>query len=420
MKRKLLHTVEGLRDLHPYATGEKKVIENNLVSVFNHYGYEQVETPTFEYYDIYHYERGTQDARALYKFFNREGEILALRPDVTPSIARFTATYYNHQKSPRRFCYVGNVFINSENYQGKPREFTQAGVECIGIGNEEADAETIAMAVNSLQAAGLKEFQLDIGHADFFNGLSEEAGLDEATQEEVRLLIDEKNFIGLETLLKDLKINDHLRIALTALPTLFGQIEVLDRARSLTTNTKALAAIDRIEKVYEILKEYEVDRYISFELGMVSRLQYYTGVIFKGYTYGTGISIVDGGRYDALLSTYEYDAPAVGFAIRVDEVVSALNRQGLSVDVPKIDTLMIYQKPFRAQAIRLAETLRRQGMTLELGLNGKSVEESIAYGQEKGIGGMMHLLDRDTIELVNLSDGEKQTVRVSQLLEGGL
>ena len=420
MKRKLLHTVEGLRDLHPHATGEKTVIENNLVNVFRHYGYEQVETPTFEYYENYHYKRGTQDARHLYKFFNREGEILALRPDVTPSIARFTATFYNHQNSPRRFCYVGNVFINSENYQGKPREFTQAGVECIGLGNEEADAEIIAMAVSSLQAAGLREFQIDIGHADFFNGLAEEAGLDESIQEEVRLLIDEKNFIGLENLLKDLKIDENIRVALTALPTLFGQIEVLDRARSLTTNAKALEAINRIEKVYEILKEYEADQYISFELGMVSQLQYYTGMIFKGYTFGTGISIVDGGRYDALLSTYEYDAPAVGFAIRVDEVVSALNRQGITIEVPNIDTLMIYQKPYRAQAIRLAETLRRQGMTLELGINGKTIEESIAYGKEKRIGGMMHLIDRDTIELINLSSGEKQKVRVSQLLEGGL
>jgi ATP phosphoribosyltransferase regulatory subunit len=420
MNNQILHTVEGLRDIHPLDTRKKQQIERNILDLFNHYGYEQVQTPTFEYYDIYHYERGTEDSKNLYKFFNREGDILSLRPDVTPSIARYTATFYNHEKSPKRFSYLGNVFYNNENYQGKLREYTQAGVECIGIANADADAESIALAINALLASGLQEFQLDIGHAGFFKGLAAEAGLSDEFSEEVRKLIDDKNYIAIEELLEDLKINETAKKGLLELPTLFGQEEVLERAKELTTNAVALGAIERIKEVYGILKDYDLSEYVSFDLGMVSQLQYYTGVIFKGYTYGTGVSVVDGGRYDALLSTFAYDMPAVGFAIRIDELLNAITRQGITIDVPSINTLIVYEPPYRKTAIQLAEVLRRQGMTVELDTQNHDIEEGKLYGQQKSIGGMMYINDANTVQLIDLKTDETKTVNLSDLSKGGL
>jgi len=420
MNKQLLHTVEGLRDIHVTDTIKKNAIEANILGLFNHYGYEQIQTPTFEYYDIYHYERGTADGKNLYKFFNREGEILALRPDVTPSIARYMATFYNHKNDPMRFCYLGNVFYNNENYQGKLREYTQAGVECIGLGNAEADGESIALAVNALRSSGLKEFQIDIGHAGFFKGLAQEAGFDEEMEEEVRKMIDEKNYIGLEELLDDLQLEEKTKKALIALPTLFGDVDVLKNAMALTNNEIALEAVNRMKEVYEILTEYKVSQYISFDLGMVSKLNYYTGIIFKGYTYDVGDSVVDGGRYDKLLDTFSYDAPAVGFAVKIDELLNALTRQKIEIEVPRVNTLIIYNKEYRKTAIQLAESLRRQGMTVELGINGKTVEESVAYGKDKHIGGMMYLKDEDTVVLTNLANGDEQVAKLSDIVEGGL
>jgi len=420
MKNQLLHTVEGLRDIHPLDTAKKNIVESKILSRFSHYGYEQVETPTFEYYDIYRYERGTSDGKNLYKFFNREGEILALRPDVTPSVARYMSTFYNHTSMPKRFSYVGNVFYNNENYQGKLREYTQAGVECIGIGTADADGESIALAINALLDSGLSEFQIDIGHVGFFNGLTSEAGLDEETTEEVRKFIDEKNFIALEELLSELQIDESVASGLIALPTLFGEVSVLEKAKKLTENPLALYALNWVKEVYEILEEYELAQYISFDLGMVSKLQYYTGIIFKGYTYDVGDSIVDGGRYDNLLNTFSYDVPAVGFAIKVDELLNALDRQKIEVDVEKIHTLLIYQKDYRKMAIKLAEVLRNQGMKVELGINGHSVDESKTYGKEKNIGGMIEIKDSNTVILTDLTTNEETRTRLSDIIEGGL
>jgi len=420
MNNQLLHTVEGLRDIHVIDTSKKNTVERNILNLFNHYGYEQVQTPTFEYYDIYHYERGTADGKNLYKFFNREGEILALRPDITPSIARYMATFYNHTNVPRRFCYLGNVFYNNENYQGKPREYTQAGVECIGLGNAEADAESIALAIKALLSSGLREFKIEVGHAGFFNGLAEEAGLDSEMQEEVRKIIDEKNYIGLEEIVNKLQIDEKTKKGLIALPTLFGEEAVLNKAKEFTNNKKSIEALDRIKEVYEILAEYNVSQFISFDLGIVSQLHYYTGIIFKGYTYDVGDSIVDGGRYDKLLSTFSYDAPAVGFAVKIDELLNAISRQEIEIVVPSINTLIIYNKAFRKTAIILAESLRRQGMTVELGLNGSSVFEAMEYGRSKNIGGMMNLEDHDTITLTNIATGESNVAKISDIIEGGL
>lgn len=420
MSNRLLHTVEGLRDLHPRDISKKNVISNNILHTFSLFGYEQVQTPTFEYFDIYRNERGTSDSKNLYKFFNREGDILALRPDVTPSIARYMSTFYSHVSSPRRFCYIGNVFYNNENYQGKLREYTQAGVECIGFSNADADAECIALSVQSLLSTGLRDFQIDIGHAGFFNGLSEEAGFDKETQEEVRLLIDEKNYIALEELLNELQINETTKAGLLALPTLFGQEEVLERAKALTHNDMANDAILRMKEVYEILKDYQIDRFISFDFGMVSKLQYYTGLIFKGYTYDVGDSIVDGGRYDNLLSTFSYQAPAVGFAVKIDEVLSALTRQHIEIQVDTINTLLVYKENERSTALLLAKALRRSGMTVELGMTTLSISEHISYGKEKSIGGLMILEDRDTVRLVNLSNDDETIAKISDIIEGGL
>jgi ATP phosphoribosyltransferase regulatory subunit len=153
---------------------------------------------------------------------------------------------------------------------------------------------------------------------------------------------------------------------------------------------------------------------------MVSQLQYYTGVIYKGYTYGTGVSVVDGGRYDALLSTFAYDMPAVGFAIRIDELLNAITRQGITIEVPSINTLIVYEPPYRKTAIQLAEVLRRQGMTVELDTQNHGLDHGKQYGQQKSIGGMMYINDANTVQLIDLKTDVTKTVNLSDLSKGGL
>ena len=172
-----LHTPEGVRDIYSNECRAKLAVQDKLHQVLHLYGYQDIQTPTFEYFDVFRKEIGTISSRELYKFFDREGDTLALRPDITPSIARAAATLFETEDFPIRLCYVGSTFINHSSYQGRLKESTQLGAELIGIDSVEADAEMIAMVVDGLKKVGLKEFQVNIGHVDFLQSLMEATGL---------------------------------------------------------------------------------------------------------------------------------------------------------------------------------------------------------------------------------------------------
>ena len=300
MEQRLLHTPEGVRDIYSGEYARKKALLQKLHRVVEGYGYCDIETPTFEYFDVFSREIGTTPSKDLYKFFDREGNTLVLRPDMTPAIARAYAKYFSNEELGVRLSYMGNTFVNNSSLQGHLKEMTQLGAELIGDGSVEADAEITAMIVEMLLAAGLTEFQVSIGHVEFFQSLLAEAGVDKATEQELRRLITNKNNFGVETLLEERNMNEKLTNLFKRLPQMFGNIEVLDQAESMTDNTQALAAIARLRKLYEIIRKYGYEKYISFDLGMLGSYGYYTGVLFRAYTFGTGDAVVKGGRYDQL------------------------------------------------------------------------------------------------------------------------
>jgi ATP phosphoribosyltransferase regulatory subunit len=386
------------------------------MTTFHHYGFKNIQTPTFEFYEVFNHERGTLDVVDMFKFFDRDGHILVLRPDITPSLARFVSTFYKHDLSPKRLCYNGMTFRNNKNYQGKLKEFTQLGCEFFGVDSADADAEMIAIAINSLLATGLKEFKIDIGHAGYFKGLVEEAGIEDAYQEELRYLIDEKNFVAVEELLDSFEIDQMQKQMLLDLPKLFGNLNVLEKAKSTTRSIKAIEAIDRLEKVYDILRDYGVEKYISFDLGMVSQLNYYTGTVFRGYTYETGVSIFDGGRYDTLLAQFGKDMKAVGFAIILDDLAGAIVRQDIKIPVFSINTLLVYNDDTRKEAIRVSEQMRNDGMSIELSLMDQEIKQHIAYGKANNIGGLMYFKEADIVELINLETDETSTTNTKALI----
>ena len=197
----LLHTPDGVRDIYGKECAKKLSVQEGINHVFHLYGYENIETPTFEFFDIFNKQRGSVSSREMFKFFDRDNNTLVLRPDMTPAIARCVAKYYMDETMPLRLCYLERTFINNTSYQGRLKEVTQTGAEMIGDDSSSADAEMIAMVIDSLKAVGLQEFQVELGQVEFFRGLVEEAGMDAETQETLRELIENKNFFGAEELL---------------------------------------------------------------------------------------------------------------------------------------------------------------------------------------------------------------------------
>ena len=410
--RQQMHTPEGVRDIYGIEYKKKLLIEEKLQKVLHLYGYQDIQTPMFEYFDVFGKEVGTIPSKDLYKFFDKEGNTLVLRPDITPSIARVATTIYESEDMPIRLCYKGNTFINHSNYLGRLRENTQLGAELIGVDDIYADAEMIAMAVESLKEVGLKDFQIHIGNVDFFEGLIKETKLEDADEIRLREYIANRNSFGVDELLENKQSKITVKTAFQILPELIGGPEVLKEARKIALNSETLEAVKRLESIYEILVSYEVDKYVTFDFSMHGTYGYYTGIIFRGYTYGTGDAIVKGGRYDTLLEKFGKASPSVGFVIVVDELMSAFARQKVEIPCEYKTTYILYDEDRHSEAISLAKDFRKNGKQTELARKSEShdVESYVAYAKQNMCISMMYLKSNNEIEMINLLTGKVKTV----------
>lgn len=416
MKRQSLHTPDGVRDIYGIECERKFRLEKKLKKVLHLYGYHDIQTPIFEFFEVFGKETGTAPTKELYKFFDREGNILVLRPDITPSIARVAATMFQTEHFPIRLCYVGNTFINRTSYQGRLHENTQLGAELIGEDSVEADAEMIAMAVDCLKEAGLEEFQINIGNVDFFESLIGDANLDKEEELRLRELISNRNYFGVEELLEQAQVKRTTKAAFHVLPELTGGVEILKDAKVIALNARALEAVKRLEALYQILISYGVEKYITFDLSMSGAYGYYTGIIFRAYTYGTGDAIVKGGRYDKLLGKFGEDAPSIGFVIVVDELLNAFTRQKINIPCEHKNLLILYVEGREQEAIRLAKKFRAQGKQTELvrQKEGQSTDDYKAYANRNLCASMIYLDDTSHVEMYNLLTGEKEITRAKE------
>lgn len=321
------HVPVGVEDCLPAECYIKKKIEAALRKAFIVSGYDEIETPTYEYYDVFQSGVGAYMQESMVKFVDAQGRILVLRPDMTVPIARVAATKLAN--SAKRLFYIQNSFASAAPAFGKAGEFTQAGIELIGEDTCFADAEVITLAIKSLITAGLTAFTIDIGQVAFFKGLINDLDLEENQIDELRHAVDSKDVMTIEAVAAQLNLGNDLTKKLSALPNLFGGSEVFEKALALSDKQQCVEAVENLRSVYELLEQYGVEKYISIDFAMLHDIAYYSGIIFRGITPGIGFPVVSGGRYDALLEKFGRSQPATGFALGIKRVMIAMERQEL-------------------------------------------------------------------------------------------
>jgi ATP phosphoribosyltransferase regulatory subunit len=418
MKKDLLHTPEGVRDIYNGECARKLVLQNRLHDVCSLYGCNDIQTPSFEFFDVFNKERGSVPSNEMFKFFDRYGNTLVLRPDMTPAIARTAAKYFEDSRHPLKLCYVGNTFINdSKYYQGRLKESTAVGAELIGDDSIDADIEIISMVIDCMKNAGLEEFQVEVGNVMFFKGLLSEAHISGDEEEMLINLIQEKNYFGVEELLDSLNIDKHISDVLLELPQLFGSIDVLHKAQTLTSNPECLVAIDRLLKLNDYLKEIGYDEYVTFDLGALSTHGYYTGIIFAGYTFGTGEPVVNGGRYDKLIGQFGCDKASVGFSINVDSLMSAINRQKLVIPLEQTGVLLVYAHECLSSALAAAVRLRKAGTKVCMISYDASLteEQYLEFASESQLAKAAFMTENDKVTTVSVNTKEHATISAAQL-----
>lgn len=375
-------TPEGVTDILLKDAQLKAYIEDRLEEVFRSWGFAEVITPTFEFYDVF-LTSGIGPEK-IYKFSDLNGNILALRADLTTPIARIAATRLRESLKPLRLFYIENVFRLRETERGKRDEFPQAGVELIGSSLPSSDAEVIAVAIESLDRLGIKDFQINLGQIGFFKGVIEDAGLSEAEAARIKAKIDRKEIVGLRETLQECDLPEAKRRLILEVPNLCGGEEAIKRALALADNERSREAVENLRAIYRILGEYGLTDRVVIDLGEVRGFGYYTGIMFEGFSRGSGFTILNGGRYDDLIAKFGYPCPAVGFALDIERIKAILRKKSL-IQLPKIDSLIRFTEDLRGEAFRAAKSLRESGKLVELEVMEREEARAILYARAKGI-----------------------------------
>ena len=351
----------GMRDTLPLLYETKEWARNKIQAEMKSWGYQFIETPALEYYETIGEASAILDQQ-LFKLLDQQGHTLVLRPDMTAPIARVAASKLLKQQIPLRLAYSANVYRAQQREGGRPAEFEQIGIECIGNDSISADAEMIALLSDSLKAAGLSSFKISIGHIGFLQGLFLSILGNEDRASLLRKLLYEKNFVGYREHVNALPLSSIDKQRLLAFISLQGDEEILDKAADLLEFDEARQALGELRELSAQLEEYGVREYVSFDLTLVSHMNYYTGALFEVYAGKVGSPIGNGGRYDSLLSKFGWNTPATGFALRMDRLAEAIGETKGTAD----KECVFFSPQRRREAIEFARKRRSEGMAVAL------------------------------------------------------
>ena len=326
MSEPLSRIPDGMRYYFGQEASLRRQVEQTVMSVFEGWSYEEITTPTVDYYSLFEHGMGRSEAHRAFRFTDTDGRLLALRPDVTSGVARAAVTMFADRARPLRLCYAAPVFRQQpQSHTEWRRETTQTGCELMGANSSAADMEVLAIASEIIRHLDLEnDYLITLNDVGIFNGIAKRLALDVGPRDEMRQLVDSRNAADLERFLVDHRFAAEERKALTQLTQLSGKRETLENARRVITNGGSNEALDRLERLWPLIENLDLADHFEIDLGDVARLDYYTGLTFNIYVNGAAARVGSGGRYDGLTSAFGKSEPAVGFVLDLDALTTVL------------------------------------------------------------------------------------------------
>ncbi|MEI6208988.1 MAG: ATP phosphoribosyltransferase regulatory subunit [Desulfuromonadales bacterium] len=412
----------GVSDFLPDTAAKIGYIESRLRRVFELWGFRRIITPKLEYEDVLAIGMGEELKGRTYRFDDRQtGRLLAFPPDITPQVARIVATRLADWPLPHRICYSGRVLRQTEMQTGRSRETFQSGVELIGLDSPEADAEMVAMAIEAMQGLGLDNFKIDLGQVEFCQGVMQASGLGGAALLNLREAVAHKDTSAVADILDKNSVSPESAREISALPRLFGGIEVVDEAMKVASNRRSLAALENMRQILNILDIHGVSNYLTIDLGETRGLDYHTGITFEGFVAGLGEPVCSGGRYDTLTARYGFDAPATGLTFNVLNLLQALqHRPELEASTSR-DFLLFNTRDDRREALEIAMLLRSHGYTTARDIIRRDYDKSLEYARRMNIRFMLVIgEDSGRYSAVQVSSGIAVPLDRSMIAQPGL
>lgn len=353
-------------------------VQDRMTNLFKSRGFSEVMTPSIEFFDVFYGKANAMPQEMMYKMSDNRGRIIALRSDNTMPMMRVATTKLKEFYPPLRLFYNQNVFRINPSLSGRKDEIPQCGVELLGLSGMKADLEVIATAVDALKCVA-SDFRIEIGHIGYFKALISNLDCSDEEKEQIRLYIESKNYAALNDMLK--KDSTPAGKALVELPKLFGGEDVLDRADEISPNEDATTTIKYLRSIYDVLCNMGLGEKIMIDLGLVQQIDYYTGVIFRGYIQGSGEYVLSGGRYDKLAESFGDEMAATGFAVNTE----AISRCVCTCQKAKRpDVIIFYNLQNARAAFEHMETLTSSGLVCEMS-GFDTIEETKKYARIRGI-----------------------------------
>lgn len=354
---------KGTRDLIGNECRKIEYVTNSINKYFDDIGYEEVITPSFEFYNTFNDVYKSIDQEKMYKFYDNEGKILALKSDSTLPIARLVSSKLKDKKFPLRIRYSSKIFKVNKNLSGKKNEMFDAGIELIGENNLNSDLEVLILAIDSILNLGFDDFKIEVGHIGIIQKIISKLEINKIEKRELVRFIDDKKLVDLDEFLEKSDIKKAIKDVLRKLPWMFGDISDLKSEKTMIYDEEILSYMNSLEYIYESLKKLNFDKYISFDLGASSKIDYYSGIVFKGYLKGASSHILKGGRYDNLMNSYGEKVSAIGFSLKIDDIAKLLDEKLLE---RKDVTVLNYDDKTHLQILTNALELRRNGRKVVL------------------------------------------------------
>lgn len=345
----------GVRDYLPDTVWKLRTVEQRVSSLFHRWGYEEVITPTLEYYDTVGGLSSILDNR-LFKMLDKDGQTLVLRPDMTTPIARVVASVLRSEPFPIRLSYRADIFRAQDNEASRSAEFKEIGAELIGDGSPDGDGEMLALAVAGLKECHVSPFKLAVGHVGFLHAFLKERVNDETVRDKLKDRLCARDYVGYREIVGQLPCTPDCQRELIDLLTWRGGEGVLSKLAAVCRSGEEKAAVRHLSALWEALAVYGVTPFVMFDLGLLGKMHYYTGIYFEGYAGNHGFPLLSGGRYDNLLAQFGRSAPAVGFSLKLDRVLDVSSIKGKRQ--PHI--LIVYDPSERREALHLAAKWRRK------------------------------------------------------------
>ncbi len=341
------------------AARRRRAVERTLFSVFEGWSYEEIIPAMLDYFDVFVKGMGSELEDRIYRFIDREGNVLALRPEFTSLLAKMAATRLSGEPKPLRLSYSGEVLRFETPKGGQQREFAQMGLEHYGGSPATADVEVLLVCMEALEKLGVEDFQINLGSVDFFGGIVDRIDLPEEQIDQLKELLNIKDQAGLERMMVGLSFEKRRKDILLAIPHLTGGRETLGRARKLVTNERSIGAIKHLENIYGIFERLGLDRRLTIDLGEIRGFDYYSGILFRVYVRGLGFEVAAGGRYDGLPAQFGHDTPAVGFSFSLDRLQQIVDPKAFGTDTHP-------EAGIEESSFEEAMQLRREGKRVRL------------------------------------------------------